>query len=257
MLDAILGFFLLGVLLWVLYGMFSPNTALFWQESSSRWGVLGYGLSIFLGITILGGIVESWSEQAEFEENRAKILSRIEASIEEGNLTAAIDSAEKHLEYVDDGKLDSLYEVAKTQREEAKIQRLKAELRATPQSLLETRRDLFRDLDSLRPSEPYSDSVQKYAEEIKRQKAIEGKEIDASTYCERHVRRRLKSPSTADFPWGTSDRVQYSGDGRYRMRSYVDAENAFGATVRLDFDCIVKTEDGESWRLIDLQMQQR
>lgn len=58
------------------------------------------------------------------------------------------------------------------------------------------------------------------------------------------VKNELKSPSTADFPWGYDDYVTDNGDGTYSVSAYVDAENSFGAKVRSNFSCTVKDEDG-------------
>lgn len=57
--------------------------------------------------------------------------------------------------------------------------------------------------------------------------------------CQHFVRARLRAPSTADFPW-------YNGQGTvsggtYTVKSYVDAQNAFGAKVRTTFTCAVST----------------
>ena len=78
----------------------------------------------------------------------------------------------------------------------------------------------------------------------------------AYTYAEDEVKKRLKSPRTAQFP-GTSERVTHikyiSGD-TYFIDSFVDSQNGFGALVRTHFYC--KIEVGEDYyRLLDLKTE--
>jgi len=76
----------------------------------------------------------------------------------------------------------------------------------------------------------------------------------AYVMCQDFVEKRLRAPSTADFPWGYSDYVTDLGGGKYRVRAYVDAENAFGGTVRNSFDCTVKYIGNDKWRLETLDL---
>ena len=56
--------------------------------------------------------------------------------------------------------------------------------------------------------------------------------VMAQNFIEPH----LKSPSTADYGWQTSEEcVTDMGDGRFVVKGWVDAQNAFGATVRSEF----------------------
>ena len=75
------------------------------------------------------------------------------------------------------------------------------------------------------------------------------------------VKDRLKAPGTAKFPdgfWGTSDEaVAYLGDRTYFVRSHVDAENSFGAKMRIEFGVKLKKSDTGRWQLLDISMQQR
>ena len=73
---------------------------------------------------------------------------------------------------------------------------------------------------------------------------------------ERFVKQRLKAPSTADFPgvWdGRGDHVTYLGDQKYRVRSYVDSENSFGAMLRMNFVGEIQQVDEDTWELVQLQ----
>jgi len=84
-----------------------------------------------------------------------------------------------------------------------------------------------------------------------------GDKIEALTMCQQFVKDRLRSPKSADFPWASDGRVTALGSGQYRIRSYVDAQNAFGAEVRTNFTCTVQVSGGDRWRLVNLDMKPR
>lgn len=56
------------------------------------------------------------------------------------------------------------------------------------------------------------------------------------------VLQHLKAPSTASFAKMTDPEAKYriNDDGSVLIRSYVDAENSFGAKVRTHFQCTIK-----------------
>lgn len=68
------------------------------------------------------------------------------------------------------------------------------------------------------------------------------------------VKPVLKSPSTADFPFlGSGTKV---GENTYKVTSYVDAQNSFGAAIRNDFSITLEFTGGDSanqgnWRVIE------
>jgi hypothetical protein len=65
------------------------------------------------------------------------------------------------------------------------------------------------------------------------------------------VRRRLKSPSSASFPWSFDEySVTDLGLGHWRVSGYVDAQNGFGATIRTRWS-VEMQDEGASWKLID------
>lgn len=73
------------------------------------------------------------------------------------------------------------------------------------------------------------------------------------------VEKRLKSPSTADFPGlfdGKLDHVTRLPDQTYRIESYVDAQNSFGATMRTQFVGKVKQTSEDTWRLQSLTLRE-
>jgi len=73
-----------------------------------------------------------------------------------------------------------------------------------------------------------------------------GDEIGAWVEMQFYVEEQLKSPSSADFPFGGAQKhVKYLDGGRYRVTSYVDAQNSLGASIRTHFDGVIKkTADG-------------
>jgi len=63
--------------------------------------------------------------------------------------------------------------------------------------------------------------------------------------------QRLKSPKSADFPFGGARDVTDLGNGRYEVNSYVVAENGFGANQRTYFNGVIKRKNG-GWTLESL-----
>lgn len=75
--------------------------------------------------------------------------------------------------------------------------------------------------------------------------------------CQTFVTNRLKSPSTADFPF--ADYTSWKGDdGKYTIKSYVDAQNGFGAIVRSYWHCETTytpgNKRGHEWKLVNLEI---
>ena len=85
-----------------------------------------------------------------------------------------------------------------------------------------------------------------------------GSSTMAAIMCEDYVKQRLTSPGSADFASLLSGEVRIDslGGGRYKVHSYVDAQNSFGALLRSQFVCrIAKVPGGDEWRLEDLEME--
>lgn len=77
-------------------------------------------------------------------------------------------------------------------------------------------------------------------------------QFDAQVMCQQFVTDRLKAPASAVYASGRAvQRERLDGD-RYRIRSYVDAQNSFGAQVRTSFDCTVRYTHDEQWSLEQL-----
>ena len=84
-------------------------------------------------------------------------------------------------------------------------------------------------------------------EEEKAQRAIEAAQRDEKRkegYCtgniesvvqaQKYVRSQLRSPSSASFKWGVEH--AHLGDCRHYVKGEVDAQNAFGATIRNTYE---------------------
>lgn len=70
-------------------------------------------------------------------------------------------------------------------------------------------------------------------------------DTQASIMAQHYVEQILKSPSTADFP--TFDYSAYDlGDSKFKVVSYVDSQNGFGAMIRSDWS-VVLTHNGGNW----------
>lgn len=66
----------------------------------------------------------------------------------------------------------------------------------------------------------------------------------AYNYAEDFVKEKLKSPSTAKFP-GLLDRDKHiakTSEGVYKIYSWVESQNSFGATIRTRFSCTIRFE---------------
>lgn len=72
----------------------------------------------------------------------------------------------------------------------------------------------------------------------------------ARVMCEGFVEDRLKSPGSADFQRPITTEV---GVDMWRVSGSVDAQNSFGATVRIDYDCTVRGDGDGEWTLVDMQ----
>jgi hypothetical protein len=66
----------------------------------------------------------------------------------------------------------------------------------------------------------------------------------AVTLCENLVKNKLVSPATSDFAY-LDRKVFRRGKWRYDISSYVDSENAFGATLRTNWVCNIQYQGKE------------
>ena len=65
------------------------------------------------------------------------------------------------------------------------------------------------------------------------------------------VRENLKAPSTAKFASFSDSKYEKLSSDKYKVVSYVDSQNSFGAMVREYFICIVR-KGSKQWYLEEL-----
>lgn len=83
----------------------------------------------------------------------------------------------------------------------------------------------------------------------------EADDVGAHVACQQFVEDRLRAPSTAKFPTARRVNIVNTAD-RWKVEGWVDAENAFGATIRSDYVCIVSYTPGdEMWHLHELEIE--
>ena len=85
-----------------------------------------------------------------------------------------------------------------------------------------------------------------------------GDRFSAMAAAEALVRQQLKAPSTAKFPglFDEEPRVTSIGQCQYRVASYVDAQNSFGAMLRMNYRIdMAYSLSTQKWTMIDFQMQ--
>ncbi|KKK95927.1 hypothetical protein LCGC14_2667880 [marine sediment metagenome] len=76
----------------------------------------------------------------------------------------------------------------------------------------------------------------------------------AHVMCEDFAENRLKSPGSAEWPSITvAESTTKLAENRYRVRTYVDSQNAFGALIRTQVDCTLRVQDDE-WTLENITL---
>jgi len=86
-------------------------------------------------------------------------------------------------------------------------------------------------------------------------------EIGAFVAAQQFIRQELLSPSTAEFPYISAEGNRIYPltwhDGRcvFTIRTFVDAQNAFGGTVRQKFSVTVTPilDQPDRWTLVSIQ----
>lgn len=69
------------------------------------------------------------------------------------------------------------------------------------------------------------------------------------------VKRRLKSPASAKFPFASEQDISIQKDEHeYVIFAYVDSQNSFGAMIRTYYSGVVKQIDAENWQLVTLDI---
>lgn len=82
-------------------------------------------------------------------------------------------------------------------------------------------------------------------------------ELEPFWITKQFVLDQLKSPSTAKWPSSIeyADHITALGDDRFRINSWVDSQNGFGAQIRTKFTATVKFSGGGKWTLESLDFR--
>lgn len=83
----------------------------------------------------------------------------------------------------------------------------------------------------------------------------EYKVTEAKAYmaCQDAVKKRLKSPSSADFPWLDFGHMELS-EGHYRIRASFEAQNMMGVSIQNTFTCEAIYIGDEEWSIESLSI---
>jgi len=87
------------------------------------------------------------------------------------------------------------------------------------------------------------------ANKIQKEKDQIGTVGGAWAYTQMYVEKQLKNPSSADFPLTGIRNVTHVSNGLYMFKSYVDAQNSFGATTRTYFEGTIQRVNG-GWEIV-------
>lgn len=70
--------------------------------------------------------------------------------------------------------------------------------------------------------------------------------------CKKAATARLKAPSTAKFGSFSESSVEKTmeKDNRYYIRSFVDAQNPFGAMLRNKYECVADYNGNQEWAIV-------
>jgi len=84
--------------------------------------------------------------------------------------------------------------------------------------------------------------------------------ITAYLFSQEFVKNELKAPHTAVFPDADFNLIDVNdSDSTFTVRSYVDAQNAFGASIRNRYNVKLRftggnMNDGHNWELLDIHL---
>ena len=77
-------------------------------------------------------------------------------------------------------------------------------------------------------------------------KGEKAERLDAFVWAQTFVSRELKSPSTAQYPVQKDAAITKLDDGKYKIESFVDAQNSFGAMLRKSF-VVIMHKSNDKW----------
>ena len=101
--------------------------------------------------------------------------------------------------------------------------------------------------------------ILKEAEEKRHKAEFEKKyQADDAYYTATNfIKKRLKAPSTTEFPNPKLANIQLLEDGAtYKIYGYVDSQNSYGATLRVNW-YVKLILNGNEWNLLDLKIYER
>ncbi|MDR1286783.1 MAG: hypothetical protein LBK08_04155 [Treponema sp.] len=99
---------------------------------------------------------------------------------------------------------------------------------------------------------PAESSIEKKVDDVDAWKTKDNKTM-AYVMMQNFVKDRLKSPGSAKFEWITEPTCTIEKDEfEYRISSWVDSQNTFGAMIRTRFSGIVRQVDKDNWELVSL-----
>ncbi len=78
-------------------------------------------------------------------------------------------------------------------------------------------------------------------------------DFDAYFMSQTFIKKVLKAPATAEFASFSESSVGHLGTNKYRVTSYVDAQNSFGAKLRNHYTCDLQYSGNDMWNLISYQ----
>lgn len=82
-----------------------------------------------------------------------------------------------------------------------------------------------------------------------------GNSTMAYVMAQKPVLAHLKAPSTASFPWAFEASVQPTGNCRWRIDAYVDAQNGFGAMLRTPWTATMQyNPERNTWRAVSVDI---
>jgi hypothetical protein len=76
---------------------------------------------------------------------------------------------------------------------------------------------------------------------------------EAAIMMQNFVKDRLKAPASADFKPGYRDSVTRIDGQRYRVISWVDSQNSFGAKLRNHYIGEIEQIEKDHWNLVSLE----
>ncbi len=84
---------------------------------------------------------------------------------------------------------------------------------------------------------------------------VEGtSDFDVYVKAQEIVEKALQSPSTADFPPTSDAVVERRADNTYKVSSYVDSENGFGATIRTAWIAVFRLNEDKTVEVYQIFM---